>query len=68
MDEADIAAVNIEAATATAIAAKKPVGPEATGLCLYCETRQTNLLSRWCDGACRDAWQREEDLKQRGVI
>lgn len=65
MDDADIASVNTDAAIATAIAAKKPSGPEATGLCLYCEAPQANLLSRWCDADCRDAWQREESLRHR---
>lgn len=38
-------------------ASRKPEGPTATGRCLFCD----EILGdnqRWCDGGCRDAWER----------
>lgn len=39
-------------------ASKKPVGPVATGRCLYCDEIVGDTM-RWCDAGCRDGWSRE---------
>lgn len=41
-----------------AIDQKKPTGPAASGVCLYCEEPLTNGR-RWCDKHCRDEWENE---------
>lgn len=38
-------------------ASRKPTGPTATGRCLYCDEIVSDD-QRWCDGDCRDAWER----------
>ena len=58
MDEADLSQERAERETPYLLAAsRKPTGPTATGRCLYCD----EILGdnhRWCDGGCRDAWER----------
>lgn len=44
------------------IRSRKPEAA-ATGYCLYCaETLDTG--KRWCDGDCRDGWERERRRKR----
>lgn len=35
---------------------RRPIGPEATGVCLNCERQLPDSL-RWCDAECRDEWE-----------
>jgi len=55
-DNLDIASDREELARSFALAVKKPVGPLATGRCLYCDEILDDT-QRWCDSDCRDAWQ-----------
>ncbi len=59
-DNADICDVQNAAAFAAALLVRKPEGPKATGRCLSCEKKLAEGL-RWCDAACRDDWQREQN-------
>lgn len=44
-------------------ASRKPVGPVATGRCLFCD-EITGDEQRWCDSACRDDWARDARLRE----
>ena len=37
-------------------------GPRPRGSCLFCEEGPLLATQRWCDGACRDLWQRQQDV------
>lgn len=36
-----------------------PIGPAIIGQCHYCDGK-LSIPRRWCDVACRDAWQHEQ--------
>lgn len=55
-DIADDANEQIELLLNLELAARRPEGPEATGLCLYCGVPAEG---RWCDRLCRDGWEFE---------
>ena len=58
MDEADLSQDRAEREAPYLLAAsRKPVGPVATGRCLICG-EIVGDTQRWCDGDCRDAWER----------
>lgn len=46
--------------------ARKPVvaGPVYTGFCAYCE-EQVPSPRRFCDGDCREGWEKEQAAKKR---
>lgn len=58
-DIADDANERTEAYLDTAVRERKPEGPAAIGECLAC-TAPLSPPRRWCDGLCRDEWQREQ--------
>jgi hypothetical protein len=56
-DNLDIAAEREEIARQSAlVTSKRPEGPQHTGHCHYCGDKVPAPM-RWCDAACRDAWQ-----------
>lgn len=62
-DIADKAQDHIERQLPHTIAgSKKPEGPEANGRCHYCDEIVADE-HRWCDTACRDAWQRDNQRR-----
>lgn len=46
-------------------ASRKPAGPIATGRCLYCD-EIVGDETRWCDAACRTAYEKEAAARKRG--
>jgi hypothetical protein len=54
-----------EAALKLQTAVRKPVGPAATGECLFCEYPLAEGM-RWCDANCRSDWERIENAKRMG--
>lgn len=40
-------------------ASRKPAGPIATGMCLYCEEIVADGV-RWCSAEHRDNWEKEQ--------
>lgn len=65
MDDADMTADRAEKEAPYLLAAsRKPIGPVATGRCLFCDDIAPDDQpwcpgQRWCDSTCRDAWTRE---------
>ncbi|WP_156137247.1 hypothetical protein [Tepidimonas taiwanensis] len=66
MDDADRAQIEIERAAERLMQSRRPEGPAATGVCLWCGEplpmpplceSAAMLAPRWCDAACRDAWE-----------
>jgi hypothetical protein len=55
-DDIDRAQNEVERSLGEALRVKKPVGPVATGRCLFCDEILDDE-SRWCDSGCRDAWE-----------
>lgn len=53
-DNLDIASEREELERSIAQAVRKPVGPLATGKCLYCD--EVSDGRRWCNADCRDGW------------
>lgn len=65
MDIFDRATEREEKDRALALANRRPTGPEATGLCLFCEEPLPPAASgqpapRWCDCDCRQDWERTQ--------
>lgn len=64
MDEADRASQEVERSLQEAIRARRPVGPVATGRCLWCDEIVGDGI-RWCpDEECRDLWEQERRMKR----
>lgn len=42
----------------------KPLGPEFTGKCHYC-AEELPPSRRFCDGECREGWEKEEAARKR---
>jgi hypothetical protein len=62
-DLADQAQQTIELEASGELAkAKKPEGPERTGLCAYCGEAVANPIFRWCNTECRNDWDDEQRL------
>jgi hypothetical protein len=59
-DEADRANDLAKQLLGTALAQKKPVGPSATGACLWCGEPLPDGR-RWCWPECRNAWEAHQD-------
>lgn len=73
-DIIDDANDHVEKELTRTLSMRKPEGPVATGLCLFCEHQlvddetlaraETDGLpdntKRWCDSDCRDDWEREQ--------
>ena len=63
----DIADITQERAESEApyllAAARKPEGPAATGVCLWCEYPLTEGM-RFCNADCRDDYQRDADRRR----
>lgn len=57
MDEIDMGSLRAEQDLERALKQRKPEGPEATGICLFCG-EVVAPAKRWCDADCRDEWQR----------
>ena len=55
-DIADDANEQMELLHKVELSVRRPEGPEATGVCLYCGTPSGG---RWCDPLCRDGWEYE---------
>jgi hypothetical protein len=55
-DDIDRAQNEVERSLGEALRVKKPVGPVATGRCLFCDEILDDE-NRWCDSGCRDAWE-----------
>lgn len=63
MDEADMSQEHAEKEAPYLIAAsRRPVGPTATGRCLFCDEIADDD-QRWCNSFCRDEWAREVKLR-----
>ena len=45
-------------------ASRKPAGPVPNGHCHYCDESVLDGMP-FCDANCRDAWQREQQQRQR---
>jgi hypothetical protein len=56
-DNLDIASEREELARTFAQAVRKPVGPVATGRCLYCD-EIVGDEQRWCDVECAKDWEK----------
>jgi hypothetical protein len=66
-DTVDLAQMQQEMLEALQIQVRKPAGPPATGVCLYCG-EPLPAGRRWCDAACRDDWQaRKTAVQLRGT-
>jgi hypothetical protein len=65
-DQIDQACEREEKDRAVSLALRKPIGPEAVGVCLHCG-EPVGDGRRWCDGDCRDDWQRIERAKGRAL-
>lgn len=63
-DDLDIAADRAQLFIDNAMRRKKPVGPAATGFCLWCDETLSNDTSRWCNADHRDLYEREQ--RRRG--
>ena len=51
---------------ARARAARRMVGPDPVGYCLSCGPGvKLPHPQRWCDGDCRDDWQRAQSMQGR---
>lgn len=67
MDEFELASEHEQLRRDIALRLRKPIGPEATGVCLHCETPLSDGR-RWCDAECREDWekrQRAERMRPR---
>ncbi len=62
-DEIDLAAEREEMDRRMALSTKRPVGPTATGRCLYCDEVVGDHL-RWCGPECRDQWEALRNRRQ----
>jgi len=62
-DDIDRAQNEVERLHAEAMRLVKPAGPVATGRCLYCDEILDDH-ARWCDGDCRDQWERLKTRKR----
>lgn len=65
MDISDKATEREEQDRAIALANRRPAGPAATGLCLFCDeplpaAADGQPAPRWCDCDCRNDWEREQ--------
>lgn len=60
-DDADIAAEQLEREMKQLLKARRAVGPEPTGECLWCAAPLAHPL-RWCDVGWRDDWERHARL------
>jgi len=68
MDDADISADRAEKEAPYLLAAsKRPEGPAPTGLCLWCD-EVVGDDQRWCDGECRDQYERDRRMASRGRV
>lgn len=56
-DEIDRAQAQEEQLTAIAQRFRKPEGPKATGVCLWCHD-PVNPGIRWCSAGCRDDFEK----------
>jgi hypothetical protein len=60
MDDLDHLAIREELAGPARIAAsRKPVGPVATGKCLWCEVSLEKLI-RYCSSECQIDWNKQQ--------
>ncbi len=55
-DDIDRAQDEVERNLAYALRSRRPLGPEPTGLCSFCES-PLGETKRWCDAECRDQWE-----------
>lgn len=55
MDDADRTAERMEVEARARLTQRKPIGPVATGRCLWCDDVVGDGV-RWCCAACRDEW------------
>lgn len=62
-DFADLGSAREQQDLQLALKKRRPEGPGATGVCLYCGVTLPTA-QRWCDAECRDAWQADQ---RRGV-
>jgi hypothetical protein len=66
-DIADLAQIQQEIQTARALKFRQSAGPAVTGYCLNCGEPLPDGR-RWCDAACRDEWQRREQILRRNGL
>lgn len=64
MDEIDRASDAYDRILSSIIAARKPSGPKPCGACHYCGSDLAPGRI-FCDAACRDDWQLEQEAKRR---
>lgn len=57
-DEIDLANDQAERNLALSIRMRRPVGPAATGHCLFCDEVVADD-HRWCGIECREGWEKE---------
>lgn len=65
-DPLDRAAAETESMISAAVSVRKPEGPVATGECHNCGEHVGEGM-RWCNAACRDDWEREQELERRAM-
>jgi hypothetical protein len=65
-DPLDRAAAETESMIAAAVTFRKPSGPEANGECHNCGADLVVGL-RWCNAACRDDWEKEQEIERRAL-
>lgn len=58
-DDLDRAEKHIELQLAAHLRKRRPVGPPATGVCLWCEAVLPNGW-RWCDHECESDWEYDQ--------
>lgn len=65
-DEADMTGEREEREAPMRIAAsRKPVGPVATGSCLFCDAKPLPEGHRWCDAGCREDWELDKRARSQ---
>ena len=64
MDVIDQGCERAERDLGLALQVRKPEGPSATGICLFCGEPVGGGV-RWCDAECRDDWERA--LRRAGL-
>lgn len=66
-DPLDRAAAETESLIAAAVTFRKPEGPVACGECHNCGAALATDL-RWCNAACRDDWEKEQEIERRALM
>lgn len=67
MDDFDQASQFEELRRVIAQRTRRPDGPQATGICLFCG-EPLPAGQRWCDADCRDDWERAQRARREAPV